>query len=149
MAQLEVATQKHAYILNELQTSLHTERPLPQQQQQQVHRLAGKVERLDMQLAELCTQVQADDQARELLSRLSGALKASPPFHLPAFSPEPSPVRGPSCICRCANRQTYRNMATPQSLKSTYRKCIAECLYHDGLHTLLKQQQQSISGHRS
>lgn len=69
MAQLEHAMQKQACVLSELQKPLRMDTPLPQ-----VHRLASRVERLDMQLAELCTQVQADDQARELLNRLSGDL---------------------------------------------------------------------------
>lgn len=70
LAQLEIAVQKQTHVLTELQTPLRTETSSPQQ----VHRLVAKVERLDMQLAELCTRVQADDQARGLLSRLSGAL---------------------------------------------------------------------------
>lgn len=107
LAQLEGATQKHAHVLNELQTSLHTERPPPQQQH--VHQLAGKVERLDMQLAELCTQVQADDQAKELLSRLSGALKPARPPPSPSLQTMlfagAAIVRSPSCICIQTCRQ--------------------------------------------
>ena len=76
VAQLEHAMQKQAHVLSELQRLLRMDTPPPQ-----VHRLAARVERLDMQLAELCTQVQADDQARELLNRLSGdLLKPCPPL---------------------------------------------------------------------
>ena len=99
MAQLECAMQKQANSLSELQTLPCTDRVPPQ-----FHRLAARVEGLEMQLAELCSQVQADDQARELLNRLSGApIKPHPPPPPTPFPQTPlfaTPVRliGPSCI---------------------------------------------------
>ena len=85
LAQLECALQKQALMLTELQTTLGKEETSPPQ----AHELAAKVERLDMQLAELSSQVQADGQARALLPRLSGSLIGI--LHPPPPPPTPTP----------------------------------------------------------
>lgn len=78
--------QKQALELTRLQTPLCMEQLLPHQ----VNRLCSHVEHLDMQLTELSTQVQADDQARSLLRRLSGAVVV--------MLLAPSSPRPPSCM---------------------------------------------------
>lgn len=84
---LECAVQKQADSISELQApSRMLKMPM------QVHHLAARVEQLEMQLAELCTRVQADGQARELLNRLSGApIEPQPPPPTPF--PQPPYVR--------------------------------------------------------
>ena len=95
LAQLEYAMQKQAHVLTELQTPLRTETT----PQSHVHWLAAKVEQLDMQLAELCTRVQADDQARELLSRLSGYFSLFPlSFPQATLLAAPGDFNGSHCI---------------------------------------------------
>ena len=68
LAQLETAFQKQAHALSKLQTPLQTVTIGSEQTQ----RLSNDVKRLEMQLAELWSQVQAEVKSRHLLSKLSG-----------------------------------------------------------------------------
>lgn len=68
LAELEAALQKQADVLSRLQAPLHAVILASQQTQQ----LSSDITRLEMQLAELKTQVQAEAKARHLLSKLSG-----------------------------------------------------------------------------
>ena len=72
LGQLEAALQKQAQLLSQLQTPACGADSVPAEAAE-VQLLSVEIRRLDMQLAEVSSQVQAEDKARQLLNKLSGA----------------------------------------------------------------------------
>ena len=68
LAQLEGTVQKQGHALRKLHSTVQTDSTASHQDGQ----MAVEIKRLETQLAELKTQVQAEDKARHLLDKLSG-----------------------------------------------------------------------------